>query len=64
MVVIRDKGEGLAPIDRMELGRGLKNMRKRARLLAGHIRFLSRNDGFSVMLRFRNTVTEEWKAAA
>jgi signal transduction histidine kinase len=54
----------LAPIDRMELGRGLKNMRKRARLLAGHIRFLSRNDGFSVMLRFRNTVTEEWKAAA
>ncbi|NBS00721.1 MAG: hypothetical protein EBS72_00905 [Rhizobiales bacterium] len=64
MVVIRDNGEGLAPIDRMELGRGLKNMRKRARLLAGHIRFLSRNDGFSVMLRFRNTVTEEWKAAA
>ncbi len=64
MVVIRDNGEGLAPIDRMELGRGLKNMRKRARLLAGQIRFLSRNDGFTVMLRFRNTATEEWKAAA
>ena len=64
MVVIRDNGEGLAPIDRMELGRGLKNMRKRARLLAGQIRFLSRNDGFSVMLRFRNTATDEWKAAA
>ncbi len=64
MVVIRDNGEGLAPIDRMELGRGLKNMRKRARLLAGQIRFLSRHDGFSVMLRFKNTTTEEWKAAA
>jgi signal transduction histidine kinase len=64
MVVIRDNGEGLAPIDRMELGRGLKNMRKRARLLAGQIRFLSRQDGFSVMLRFKNTTTDDWKAAA
>ena len=64
IVVIRDNGEGLAPLDRMELGRGLKNMRKRARLLAGQIRFLSSPNGFSVMLRFRNTATDEWKVAA
>jgi signal transduction histidine kinase len=64
LVVVRDNGTGLPSADTIKLGRGLMNMRKRARLLSGQIRFLSKTDGFRVMLRFKNATTEDWQQAA
>ena len=64
LIVVRDNGTGLAPAETIKLGRGLMNMRKRARLLSGQIRFLSKEDGFRVMLRFKNTTIEDFMQAA
>ena len=54
LIVVGDDGGGVAEGDLMHLGRGLKNMRKRSRLLGGRIKFQNRAGGFAVTLRFRN----------
>jgi len=54
LIVVSDDGGGVADSDLMHLGRGLKNMRKRSRLLGGRIKFQNRGGGFAVILRFRN----------
>lgn len=54
LIVVRDDGGGVEDVEQLNLGRGLKNMRKRARLLGGHIKFQNYRDGFTVILRFRN----------
>ena len=54
LIVVGDDGGGVAEGDLMHLGRGLKNMRKRSRLLGGRIKFQNRAGGFAVLLRFRN----------
>ena len=59
LIVVSDDGGGVAESDVMHLGRGLKNMRKRSRLLGGRIKFQNRAGGFAVTLRFRNRPVEE-----
>ncbi len=54
LIVVSDDGGGVAESDLLHLGRGLKNMRKRSRLLGGRIKFQNRGGGFAVILRFRN----------
>jgi signal transduction histidine kinase len=63
MIVVRDDGGGVDDVDQLNLGRGLKNMRKRARLLGGHIKFQNYKGGFTVMLRFRNRPSEDQRQA-
>ena len=58
LIVVHDDGGGIAQLDQINLGRGLKNMRKRSRLLGGRIKFINSQKGFCVMLRFRNRPTE------
>ncbi|NDB69301.1 MAG: hypothetical protein EB015_15080 [Methylocystaceae bacterium] len=58
LIFVWDDGGGVGDMDLQNLGRGLKNMRKRTRLLGGRIKFQNYRGGFSVMLRFRNRPTE------
>ncbi len=54
LIVVWDNGGGVAEADLLQFGRGLKNMRKRSRLLGGRIKFQNRAGGFAVTLHFRN----------
>ena len=54
LIVVKDDGGGVSDHDLIQFGRGLKNMRKRSRLLGGRIKFQNRDGGFAVILRFQN----------
>jgi signal transduction histidine kinase len=54
LIVVKDDGGGVAEREFVQFGRGLKNMRKRSRLLGGRIKYQNRDGGFVVILRFRN----------
>ena len=59
LIAVRDDGGGVKDMAQLNLGRGLKNMRKRARLLGGQIKFQNYRGGFTVILRFHNRPNDD-----